>query len=374
MNHMSNEGLPIPIPASIIGGSGLENLSNGIVKVENGIAGNITVGTNLEIDNNVLQTIDKPAFAQISDTTMGDKSMLFIGNVAIGTDALNETMAGFGGNTAVGDSALKSITVGAVNTGIGARSLMSNQSGLGNTSVGGRSLELTNGSNNTALGLLAGGTDIAGNGNTFLGQGACGNIAFGNFSGSFCNYLGCNTVQSSQIPLNENVFTANTTGKGTNTAIIKALNGLYFNPVVLAQASFNGVFNTPTNSTQILPFSLSLGHNTNNNIEIISTPPSGPIRLLKDGYYKLTFSGYFTTPTPAEIQIKLMSYNANSYTQLISFGVDTGFKGTITFSYIVIHGTGMNTPTYVYTTNEYNPSVSINISINVIIEYMGMFV
>lgn len=378
---MSNERLPTPIPASNTGnsGTGLENLPNGIVKVENGIAGNLTVGTNLQIDNNVLKTVSKPAFAQISDTTMGEQSMLIFGNVAIGTDALNETMAGFGGNTAVGDSALKSITIGAVNTGIGTLSLTSNQSGFGNTSVGGRSLQLTNGSFNTAIGVLAGGADIAGTGNTFLGSNACSDTMSGYFSGSYCNYLGNNTRFSSNMPYNETVLTANTTGKGSNTAIIKASNGLYFNPVALAQVSFSGTFNTPMYSYENIPIPLSLGStyiNATNNVEIMPYFPLGQIRLFKEGYYKLTFTGYFTTSTPAEIQIKLMITGLSYIGPLISFGVDTGFKGTISFPYIIRHAGDsiMGTlPIYTYTTNEFNPSISIDISANVIIEYLGSF-
>jgi hypothetical protein len=376
MNHISNERLPIPIPASNTGnsGTGLENLPNGIVKVENGIAGNLTVGTNLQIDNNVLKTVSKPAFAQISDTTMGDQTMLMIGNVAVGTDALNETMSGFGGNTAIGDSALKNITYGGANTAIGAHSLIGNLSGFRNTSVGARSLELTNGADNTAIGVLAGGADIAGTSNTFVGQGACGDIMYGYFSGSFCNYLGNNTRFSSNMPSNETVLTANTTGKGSNTAIIKASNGLYFNPVVLTQLSFSGAFNTPTYINENIPFPLTLGINATNNVDIMPYFPLGQIRLFKEGYYKLTFTGYFTTSTPAEIQIKLICQNTYGFSQLTSFGVDTGFKGTISFPFIIIHTTGiMGIPIYTYTTNEFNPSISIDININVIIEYLGSF-
>src|SRR5216683_1450403 len=71
-------------------------------------------------------------------------------NTFIGKQAGNFFMSGFGGNTAMGASALQNNTTGAFNTAMGATALLSNTTGFDNTAIGLDALHSnTTGFNNT---------------------------------------------------------------------------------------------------------------------------------------------------------------------------------------------------------------------------------
>ena len=77
------------------------------------------------------------------------------------------------GNTALGDTALDSVTTGNYNTAIGENSLTANTEGGTNTAVGSRSLdENTTGGSNTAVGQGALNANTTASNNTSVGQGS----------------------------------------------------------------------------------------------------------------------------------------------------------------------------------------------------------
>ena len=137
------------------------------------------------------------------------------GDTAVGIGAFSTSYAGnlqtdANDNTAIGYTALASITNGGWNTAIGAESLLSNTTGNDNTAVGMTALRSNStGSANIAVGLSAlysnatGGTNTAvgnfalwtstGNGNTALGYFA-GNLLNTTFTGSNNIYIGANAV------------------------------------------------------------------------------------------------------------------------------------------------------------------------------------
>ena len=88
-------------------------------------------------------------FHALFSTTKGDN------NTAVGWVALQHNTAGLA-NTAIGSEALQNNTIGDANTAVGMFSLFTNSTGLRNTTVGVESLKRNNGSDNIALGYEAG--------------------------------------------------------------------------------------------------------------------------------------------------------------------------------------------------------------------------
>lgn len=94
-------------------------------------------------------------------------------NFFAGVNAGNFTMTGFGGNTAVGHSALTSNTSGGSNTAVGVSALDRNTSGGSNTAVGVDALfSNTSGVQNTAVGRAALFSNTTGYTNTAIGSGS----------------------------------------------------------------------------------------------------------------------------------------------------------------------------------------------------------
>ena len=134
-----------------------------------------------------------------------------------------------GGNTAEGQNALLSLTVGTYNTAVGWFSLQSNLTGDLNTAIGAGTLLVNTADNNTATGAGALLNNTSGANNTASGVFAlfdnttgCSNTATG------FGALGNNTTGSSNTANGANALLNNTTG-ANNTAIG---NGTLFNNTI----------------------------------------------------------------------------------------------------------------------------------------------
>ena len=363
-----DEKLPIPISASNIASEG----SNGIVAMSNGVAESVTIGSNLVYNNHILKTTDDPAFAQIEDTTMGPQTAPpefgpFLGNVAIGTSALNHNMTGYA-NVAVGHNALTLITSGSANTALGALTLSNNTNGTGNVGVGGRSLVNTNGLFNTAIGLISGFSDRGGTFNTYIGFNSCADPSV-QFNGDNNTYIGSETRCSGQNVSYENVLTANTTGKGNDTTIIKSFKGLYTYPVALAFYKYTGLINTPTTAQYDVRFPLVLQFNATTNISLEN---NCNIRLNTNGIYKFTFTAYFVSSTTFPVIVQFLSDSSltGDIDVIDMVGTDVNFTGTISFISIVISTN--NFLKYFYSTPTRNPQSSFIANISILVEYLGL--
>jgi hypothetical protein len=95
-------------------------------------------------------------------------NMMMLGNTPYGCHAL-ESNTGLQ-NTAIGCSALKDNTMGNSNTAIGRSALVDNTVGNHNTAIGLMALSCNTGSDNIALGWLAGTYHMAGNNNIYIGN------------------------------------------------------------------------------------------------------------------------------------------------------------------------------------------------------------
>ena len=139
---MSREQLTRPTP--IASGLTLVNINSGIMTVYNNAIAALNISDNLDLDGtNTLNIVDNPTFGIIQDTNLTQANT---NNVGLGTDALNFITNSASANTAVGNSALSSLTIGGGNTALGylAGSNLQNSPTL-NTALG-----------NTFIGTLAG--------------------------------------------------------------------------------------------------------------------------------------------------------------------------------------------------------------------------
>ena len=157
------------------------------------------------------QAVNLGAFdLTVNGLTIGSGKNKYEVNVAIGKNALSNTITGFQGNyiTAVGFEALKNDTWGYFNTGIGSSALFSNTTGLANTAVGSNSLYSNTTANyNTAVGTSALRLNTTGENNTATGNGA----------------LEANTTGSSNIAIGAGGLKANVTGSNNSSVGAGAL-------------------------------------------------------------------------------------------------------------------------------------------------------
>jgi len=100
-------------------------------------------------------------------------NMMMYGNTPYGCHALESNTGPH--NTAIGCGALKDNTMGRSNTAIGRGALVDNTMGNHNTAIGFFALSCNTGSDNIALGWLAGTYHMAGNNNIYIGN--AGNMA-----------------------------------------------------------------------------------------------------------------------------------------------------------------------------------------------------
>lgn len=196
-----------------------------VPNITNNADGTITVSQITSTGDGVINGVNvgRGAGDSATNTAVGDNALdsntLGESNTAVGSNALTANTTGVY-NTAVGDNALAGNTDGADNTGIGKSALLSNTTGSSNTSVGSGSLGLNiSGSNNTAVGKSALLFDTAGSDNTSLGAAAgrsvnqSGNTAVG--SGALSNGGGMN----GEVAVGLNALSAVAGSNGQNTAV-----------------------------------------------------------------------------------------------------------------------------------------------------------
>jgi len=197
-------------------------------------------------------------------------------NVVIGADSFALNTQGYS-NTCVGKFSMAINTTGHNNTAVGVSSLSNNKVGAYNTAIGSGTLNTSTASNNnTAVGFQSM-VNLTGNNNTAVGYSSCrftkddSNVAIGNFAMAGVNnepntnrentVIGCNAMMyatssnnnvvigfnaalnlvtgdsniligsganvSSSGNTGEIAIGYNLTGKGTNTAFIGGINGIY---------------------------------------------------------------------------------------------------------------------------------------------------
>ena len=185
--------------------SGSVILNSGSITVTSGL---ITVNTNG--DSRVFASTFRPTGANGQNIFIGHAGTTNSGtgasssfNTSVGAFALDSNTTGFF-NTAFGNSALDLNTAGSQNTAVGYQALQSITTGTNNTAIGGQALSLVGGSQNVAIGSLAG-INIAGfaTASVYVGY----------------NALGLNSGISDQTN-NEIVIGANNTGLGSNTVVL----------------------------------------------------------------------------------------------------------------------------------------------------------
>ena len=192
---MSREQLTRPTP--VASGLTLVNINSGIMTVYNNAIAALNISDNLDLDGtNTLNIVDNPTFGIIQDTNL---TQLDTNNVGMGTGALNFITNSAAANTAVGNSALSSLTIGGGNTALGylAGSNLQNSPTL-NTALG-----------NTFIGALAG---VYG---WYINPEA---IPL-NY-GSLGTYIGSFSSPSSDDAVNEAVIGTNRQGLGSGTTTI----------------------------------------------------------------------------------------------------------------------------------------------------------
>ncbi len=195
VNHASSDGNTIVGMQAMVGGTGARSYNvalgfraMGSSNTQNNVGGNENVFIGAYSGNGTW-------------TTAGCDL-----NTAVGYQSMEGALNGATLNTAVGSTALKSLTEGDSNVAVGASALESNTTARYNTSVGASALQYnTNGEHNVALGLSAGRTDVSGSNATSPDQ----SIAIG--SGS---------QFSSTTPTNEIVIGYNADGGGDNTVTL----------------------------------------------------------------------------------------------------------------------------------------------------------
>jgi hypothetical protein len=225
----------------------------------------ITVNTNG--DSRVFASTFRPTGASGQNIFIGHAGTTNSGtgtsssfNTSVGAFALDSNTTGFF-NTAFGNSALDLNTAGSQNTAVGYQALQSITTGTNNTAIGGQALSLVGGSQNVAIGSLAG-INIAGfaTASVYVGY----------------NALGLNSGISDQTN-NEIVIGANNTGLGSNTVVLgnssivtTILRGRVgigtTSPTVALEISAGSIkagTNSSTEGTVILQDSYSSGNLTN---------------------------------------------------------------------------------------------------------------
>ncbi len=242
----------------------------------NGIAfdgsANITLPSSGIPYTGATQAVDLGTFdLKVNGLTIGSGKNGLDVNVALGKNALSNTITGFQGNyiTAVGFEALKNDTWGYFNTGIGSSALFSNTTGLANTSVGANSLYSNTTANfNTAVGSSALRLNTTGESNTANGSSA---LEFST-TGSFNTAIGTNGLKSNVTGWNNSSVgsgalsfsnTNNNTAMGTNS--LKNTTG-YSNT---ALGAFAGEINTTGNENTAIGVTATFAANNLSNATAI---------------------------------------------------------------------------------------------------------
>ena len=218
------------------------------------------------------QAVDLGAFdLKVNGMTFGSGKNGYDVNVAIGKNALSNTITGFQANyiTAVGFEALKNDTWGYFNTGIGSSALFTNTTGLANTAVGSNALYSNTTANyNTAVGTSALRLNTTGESNTATGNSALENTT----TGIFNTAIGAGGLKSNVTGSNNSAVgtgalsfsnTNNNTAMGTNS--LKNTTG--YSNTALGNAA--GDINTTGNENTAIGATATFGANNLSNATAI---------------------------------------------------------------------------------------------------------
>jgi trimeric autotransporter adhesin len=207
----------------------------------------------------------------VNGLTIGSGKNKYDVNVAIGKNALSNTITGFQANyiTAVGFEALKNDTWGYFNTGIGSSALFTNTTGLANTAVGSNALYSNTTANyNTAVGTSALRLNTTGESNTATGNSALENTT----TGIFNTAIGAGGLKSNVTGSNNSAVgtgalsfsnTNNNTAMGTNS--LKNTTG--YSNTALGNAA--GDINTTGNENTAIGATATFGANNLSNATAI---------------------------------------------------------------------------------------------------------
>jgi hypothetical protein len=153
-------------------------------------SGNVATGAQALASNTSGDQNTVYGYQAMLDNTTGEA------NTAVGFGALGDNNIGIN-NTANGHSALRSNTTGDWNTAVGRNALRENTTGINNTAIGGAALFSNTGSNNIALGAVAG--SGIGSANDVIAIGASGaNVTHSCFIG---NIREVTTANGNAIPV-----------------------------------------------------------------------------------------------------------------------------------------------------------------------------
>lgn len=232
-----DNNVPVIQPVSaaqtgVVNNTALQELG-GVDKTINGVRvgrGNISdpLSENTAIGYQTLQSvIHTTGSTGYYNTAIGDSALKSLttgyANDAFGNDTLNLCTTGTY-NTAMGSNALSNLTTGAQNLAIGTFALLNNITGERNVAVGVSALMNNTGSYNTAIGTRAGGNvSSTGEQNIIIGYQAGMNISSGRLNLLIeCTDGGSITTGSNNIILNPRRQSGITTG--SNNTIIGGFN------------------------------------------------------------------------------------------------------------------------------------------------------
>jgi hypothetical protein len=159
----------------------------------------------------------------VNSLTIGKGNNALVNNTALGHSALLTITTG-NFNTAVGYESLRNTTTGQYNTAVGQSSLFSNTTGSQNTAIGLNALVYnTTGGSNVVVGLDALQHNTTGSSNTAIGYNAGTHITGGsvtNTTASNSVFIGRDSKAGADGQTNQIVIGQNAVGNGSNTATI----------------------------------------------------------------------------------------------------------------------------------------------------------
>jgi hypothetical protein len=170
---------------------------------------------------------------KVQGLTIGKGNNALVNNTALGHSALLTITTG-NFNTAVGYESLRNTTTGQYNTAVGQSSLFSNTTGSQNTAIGLNALVYnTTGGSNVVIGLDALQHNTTGSSNTAIGYNAGTHITGGsvtNTTASNSVFIGRDSKANADGQTNQIVIGQNAVGNGSNTATFgnTATTGNYF--------------------------------------------------------------------------------------------------------------------------------------------------